>query len=79
MMVKSQMATPVKKKDGTWDVVIEEFEEDIPDKGRGCLFCNACAYDGFPECREWCTAYLPADEQKRINKAKRLAQKNAEN
>lgn len=59
LIVKSQIATPVKKKDGTWDVITEEFEEDIPDKGRGCLFCNACAYDGFPECREWCTAYLP--------------------
>lgn len=70
MIVRSKMATPVKQKDGTWKVVVEEFDEDIPDKGRGCLFCNACVQDNFPQCRENCIAYLPADEQRRIMKKK---------
>ena len=31
--VKSHMACPVKQKDGTWKVVLKDYEEDIPDLG----------------------------------------------
>lgn len=68
MIVKSQMAKPVKKKDGTWDVVIEEVDEDIPDLGREHLMCNICGFGGYPKCMADCKAYLPAEEQRKIMK-----------
>lgn len=54
MRVKSKMADPVRQSDGSWKVVIREFEEDIPDLGRHSLMCNSCGFPGYPECREWC-------------------------
>ena len=42
--VKSHMACPVKQKDGTWKVVLKDYEEDIPDLGREDLICNAVSY-----------------------------------
>ena len=67
MKVTVNTATPIKQSDGSWKVVLKTTEEEIPDKGRGSVFCNACVQDAFPECRKWCTAYLPADEQKKLH------------
>lgn len=52
--VKSKMASPVRQKDGTWKVILEDYEEDIPDLGREELICNKCGWSTYPECREWC-------------------------
>lgn len=54
MKIKSRMICPVKRPDGTWDVVTKEFEEDIPDKGRHSMICNKCPRDDYPKCRETC-------------------------
>lgn len=54
MIVKSRMAVPVKQKNGSWKVVIKEFNEDIPDLGRHCLICNKCGLPSYPTCRTWC-------------------------
>lgn len=54
MKIKSRMACPVKRPDGTWDVVTKEFEEDIPDKGRHSMICNKCWEENYPKCRETC-------------------------
>lgn len=54
MKVKSKIANPIRQADGTWKVVIEEFEEDIPDLGRHSLICNKCGEKSYPECRKWC-------------------------
>lgn len=59
MVEKVQVVKPVKMKDGTWDVILEEREEDIPDLGRPDHMCNICGFGKYPECKEWCTAYLP--------------------
>lgn len=52
--MKVKVAEPVKKKDGTWDVIVKEIEEDVPDKGRGSYICNKCSFDEFPDCKKWC-------------------------
>lgn len=70
MIVKVNTATPVKQRDGSWKVVLKTTYEDVSDKGRGNLFCNACKKDYFPKCREHCTAYLPADEQRKLHQNK---------
>lgn len=57
MKVHSRMISPVKKADGTWTTVIEEFEEDIPDLGRETLFCNSCTWPGYPECKKFCKGW----------------------
>lgn len=54
MKIKSRMICPVKKSDGSWDVVTKEFIEDIPDKGRHSTICNKCHNDDYPECRKTC-------------------------
>lgn len=54
MIVKSKMAVPVKKRDGSWKVITKEFDEDIPDLGRHCLICNKCGRPSYPDCRTWC-------------------------
>lgn len=54
MKVKSRAACPVKRKDGTWDVVRKEVWEEIPEKGRHCHICNKCVNDNYPQCRETC-------------------------
>lgn len=51
MKMKVKVAEPVKRKDGTWDVIVKEIEEDVPDKGRGSYLCNKCSFDEFPECK----------------------------
>lgn len=79
MKVKCKAGVPIKRKDGSWEVVIKDTERDIPDKGRDHWMCNLCSRGDYPNCKRDCTKYLPADEQRRINKAKRLAQKNTAN
>lgn len=54
MKVHSRMISPIKKSDGTWTTVIEEFEEDIPDLGRERPICNKCGWSTYPKCKEWC-------------------------
>lgn len=57
--VKSKMLDPVKQSDGTWKVVIREFEEEIPDLGREELICNHCGWPDYPKCKEdWCKAWV---------------------
>lgn len=59
MKVMMHGIIPVKQADGTWKVVEEEHEEEVPDLGREHLMCNMCKYNGYPECLSWCKAYLP--------------------
>lgn len=54
MKVKSRMASPIKQNDGTWRVVVKEFEEDISDLGRHTMICNKCGEPSYPECRKRC-------------------------
>lgn len=54
MKVNSRMVCPVRQSDGSWDTVVKEFEEDIPDLGRHSLICNKCGEKSYPECRTWC-------------------------
>lgn len=63
-------AIPVKQADGSWKVVEEEHEADVPDLGREHLMCNICGFGGYPECMERCKAYLPADEQRKLHQNK---------
>lgn len=35
-------------------IIIEEFEEDIPDLGRVSLMCNACKVTSYPDCMRVC-------------------------
>lgn len=63
--VKSHMACPVKQKDGTWKVVLKDYEEDIPDLGREDLICNACGWTDYPNCKEtWCKAWVRHTKKK---------------
>lgn len=65
MKVKSRMACPVKQKDGSWDIVVKEFEEDIPDLGREELMCNKCGRADYPKCKEtFCKAWVPHTSKK---------------
>ena len=58
MKVKSRMVCPVEK-DGKWITIVKEFEEDIPDLGREEMFCNACGYPDYPNCKEtFCKAWM---------------------
>ncbi len=54
MLIKSRLADPVPQGDGTWKVVLREFEENIPDLGRHRLICNKCGNKTYPECRKKC-------------------------
>ena len=63
MIVHSKMACPVKQKNGTWKVVVKEFDEDIPELGRKHLICNSCKFDGYPECMTWCGVINPKNNQ----------------
>lgn len=56
--VKGKMASPVKQKDGSWKVFLEDYEEDIPDLGREELICNSCGWSTYPECKSWCKAWI---------------------
>ena len=67
MTVKTTVANPVKQKDGSWKVVAEEIEEEVPNLGREHLMCNFCGYGAYPECKEWCKAYLPQQMKSRAN------------
>lgn len=63
--VKSHMACPVKQKDGTWKVVLKDYEEDIPDLGREDLICNSLWLDGLSDCKEtWCKAWVRHTKKK---------------
>jgi hypothetical protein len=63
--VKSHMACPVKQKDGTWKVVLKDYEEDIPDLGREDLICNKCGWTDYPNCKEtWCKAWVRHTKKK---------------
>lgn len=68
MLVHSKMVCPVKQEDGTWTTVMKEFDEEIPDKGRHTLMCNACDWTSYPECMETC----PVEQNRRERLAKRL-------
>lgn len=59
MKVKSHVIKPVRQKDGSWKVVTEEIEEEVPPLGREHLMCNFCGYGEYPDCMSWCKAYLP--------------------
>lgn len=61
--VHSHAIEPVKKPGGGWDVRIREFDEYVPDKGRACLFCNACNEEHYPECIKICPAGRQAIEK----------------
>ena len=65
MIVKARSATPVKQKDGSWKVVIEEFDEEIPDLGRHTIICNKCGWSTYPECMDWCKAHIKSTLEKR--------------
>lgn len=57
--VTSHVASPVQLEDGSWDVVMEEIEEDIPDLGREELICNCCGWSDYPKCKEtFCKAWI---------------------
>lgn len=59
MLIKGTEARPVKKDDGTWDVIAVPYEKEIEDLGREHLMCNICAFGGYPDCMKDCKAYLP--------------------
>lgn len=61
MTVKMTGAVPVKQKDGSWRVVTQEREVDIPDLGREHQMCNLCGFSTYPECMKYCKTYLPND------------------
>jgi hypothetical protein len=48
------MACPVRNKDGSWKMVVKEFNEEIPDLGRHSLYCNKCGDPHYPECAKRC-------------------------
>lgn len=54
MLVHSRMACPVRNKDGSWKMVVKEFDEEIPDLGRHSLYCNKCGDPHYPECAKRC-------------------------
>lgn len=57
--VKGEAICPVQQKDGSWKVVVKDYEEDIPDLGREELICNKCGWAEYPKCKEeWCTAWV---------------------
>ncbi len=59
MKITGKAIKPVKQEDGTWDVIAEDYEEEIKDLGREHLMCNICGFGAYPECMNWCKAYLP--------------------
>lgn len=70
--VKSRMACPVKQKNGSWDVVLKEFDEDIPDLGREYLICNKCGFSTYPKCLEWCKVTRKKTRLEAIEESKKL-------
>ena len=54
MKVKCRVASPVKQRDGSWKVITEEFEKDVPDKGRATVHCNDCELGNYPKCMKLC-------------------------
>lgn len=63
MIVHTKAAVPERQPDGSWHVVLKEFDEEIPDKGRHTAVCNECLEDSYPGCMEWCP--FEADARKR--------------
>ncbi len=59
MKIKCNAFKPTKQKDGSWKVIVEEVEEDVPELGREHMMCNVCGFTAYPKCKEWCKAYLP--------------------
>lgn len=55
MKVKCRVASPVRQKDGSWKVITEKVEEDIPDLGRVTMLCNKCGFKTCPKCMEFCS------------------------
>ena len=56
--IKGKIATPVRKKDGSWTVVVEDIEKEIPDLGREDSICNECGWSTYPDCKNWCNAWV---------------------
>lgn len=54
MKVTKRLHCPVRQGDDSWDIVIREIEEDVPDKGRHHIICDKCPNDNYPECRKTC-------------------------
>lgn len=52
MKVQSSIAKPVKQKDGSWKVVVEHFEEEVPFPERKELLCQFCRLTcaDYPRC-----------------------------
>lgn len=63
MLVHSRMACPEQQPDGSWKVIVKEFDEEIPDLGRHCMMCNKCGEKTYPKCTEWCPAELNRQER----------------
>jgi len=59
LKVKCKAYRPVKQQDGSWKIVTENVERDIPELGREHIMCNICGWSTYPKCQEWCKAYLP--------------------
>lgn len=62
--VTGLQSCPVRKKDGSWTTIVKNYEEDIPDLGREELICNKCGWSIYPECKEWCKAWVHHTEKK---------------
>lgn len=54
MKVKCRVANPVRQKDGSFKVIMEEFEKDIKDRGRVTAHCNDCQFGNYPKCMNLC-------------------------
>lgn len=56
MKVQSSILKPVKQKDGSWKVVVEHFEEEVPFPERKYRICQFCRYIGenYPDCLNDC-------------------------
>lgn len=60
MIVHTTRLEPVQDENGEWSLKEEEFDEDIPDLGRGSLFCNSCSSKQYPDCKQICNCWKHA-------------------
>lgn len=78
MIVHSRMAEPVKV-NGKWTVVVKEFDEEIPDRGRHTLLCNKCEVTkDYPACRSWCPIEKGRIEREAKEAARKAEERKAE-
>ncbi len=56
MKVQSSILKPVKQKDGSWKVVVEHFEEEVPFPERKDSLCQFCrlTFEDYPHCVQDC-------------------------